>query len=91
MTEGTTHPDQARTEICGYPVDSSLSDKGCYLAIGPGGRGVVVKRMEDNCLLKGQLHPAVRDRLGPFWEYLPDGDLSYDACAYSRKLERVAA
>src|SRR4051812_851297 len=50
-------------EICGYPVDSALSDKGCYLAIGPGGRGVVVKRMEDDCLLKGQLHPAVRERL----------------------------
>lgn len=51
-------------QICGYAVDSALSDKGCFLAIGPGGRGVTVKRMEDDCLLKGQLHPAVRERLG---------------------------
>ena len=49
--------------ICGYPVDSALSDNS-YLAVGPGGRGVVLKRMEDDCILKGQLHPAVRDRLG---------------------------
>lgn len=51
-------------DICGYAVDCALSDKSCFLAIGPGGRGVTVKRMEDDCLLKGQLHPAVRDRLG---------------------------
>lgn len=49
--------------ICGYPVDSALSDNS-YLAVGPGGRGIVLKRMEDDCILKGQLHPAVRDRLG---------------------------
>lgn len=51
-------------QICDYPIDSALSEKGCYLAIGPGGRGVVVKRMEDDCILKGQLHPAVKERLG---------------------------
>jgi hypothetical protein len=51
------------TQVCGYPVDSALSDRGCYLAIGPGGRGVAVKRMEEDCILKGQLHPAVRERL----------------------------
>src|SRR4051812_41066070 len=51
-------------EVCGYAIDSALSDDGCYLAIGPGGRGITIKRMEDDCLLKGQLHPAVRDRLG---------------------------
>ena len=56
--------DAPPSQICDYPIDSALSDKGCYLAIGPGGRGVVVKRMEDDCILKGQLHPAVRERLG---------------------------
>ena len=56
-TSGTT------TSICGYAVDAALSED-AYLAIGPGGRGIVLKRMEDDCILKGQLHPAVRDRLG---------------------------
>ena len=51
------------SQICDYPVDGALSDKECFLAIGPGGRGVVLKRMEDDCVLKGQLHPAVRERL----------------------------
>jgi hypothetical protein len=63
MTETNATVADTPTQICGYPVDSALSDKSCYLAIGPGGRGVVVKRMEDDCLLKEQLHPAVRERL----------------------------
>ncbi len=62
------------TEICGYPIDSALS-KGAglpgdsYLAIGPGGRGVVLKMLEEDCLLKasknskGGLHPSIRERL----------------------------
>ena len=63
MAEIVTSASEVPASICGYPVDSALSDKGCYLAIGPGGRGVTLKRMEDDCLLKGQLHPAVRERL----------------------------
>lgn len=62
MTEATSTTSDTPTEVCGYPVDSALSDT-CHLAIGPGGRGVTLKRMEDDCLLKGQLHPAVRERL----------------------------
>jgi tRNA A-37 threonylcarbamoyl transferase component Bud32 len=65
--------------ICGYPVDSALSKASdqpsdSYLAIGPGGRAVVLKAMEDDCLLKGTarsaggqspggLHPSIRERL----------------------------
>jgi hypothetical protein len=64
MADAATVTADAPAEICGYPVDCALSDNACYLAIGPGGRGVVVKRMEYDCLLKGQLHPAVRERLG---------------------------
>ena len=63
MTEVPATTSDAPSSICGYPVDSALSDDTCYLAIGPGGRGVVVKRMEDDCLLKGQLHPSVKERL----------------------------
>lgn len=58
-------------EICGYPVDSVLSAGGedglppTYFAIGPGGRGVVLKPLERDCVLKGKgtLHPSIRERL----------------------------
>ena len=63
MTRQAPTTSDSATSICGYAVDCTLSDNS-YLAIGPGGRGVVLKRMEDDCILKGQLHPAVRDRLG---------------------------
>lgn len=63
VTDAPATTSNPPAEICGYPVDLALSDS-AYLAIGPGGRGVVLKRMEDDCILKGQLHPAVRDRLG---------------------------
>ncbi len=62
-----TPPQQARgtpSDICGYAVDSALSDTGStYLAVGPGGRGVVLKKMDEDCLLRGQLHPSIRERL----------------------------
>jgi hypothetical protein len=63
MTDSPPTTSEAPTAVCGYTVDSTLSDDVCYLAIGPGGRGVTVKRMEDDCILKGQLHPAVKERL----------------------------
>src|SRR5687767_16037968 len=58
-------------EICGYPVDSALSAGGedglppSYFAIGPGGRGVVLKPLEGDCVLKGKatLHPSIKERL----------------------------
>lgn len=51
-------------ELCGYVIDCALSPAGgCFLAIGPAGRGVVLKRMPAECLLRGQLHPSIRERL----------------------------
>ncbi len=50
-------------QICGCPVDSELAPGKTYLAIGAGGRGVVLKKMDDDCLLRGLLHPSIRDRL----------------------------
>lgn len=59
-------------EICGYPIDSVLnssqSDEAdfmgpSYLAIGPGGRGIVLKPLETDCLLKNRLHPSIKERL----------------------------
>jgi hypothetical protein len=64
MPEDATVTPERPAEICGYPIDSALSDSGStYLAIGPGGRGVVLKKMDDDCLLRGQLHPSIRERL----------------------------
>ena len=52
-------------EVCGCPIVSILSEENrTYLAIGPGGRGVVLKKLDSDCLIAGALHPAVRDRLG---------------------------
>ena len=50
-------------EICGYPIDSALKEGESYLAIGPGGRGVVLKKLDPDCLLSGVLHPSIRERL----------------------------
>ena len=68
MDDQTTKPapDAAGVppELCGYPVDSALSESGtAFLAVGPGGRGVVLKKMDEDCLLRGQLHPSIRERL----------------------------
>jgi len=35
-----------------------------YLAAESGGRRVVLKMLDADCLLKGQLHPMIKDRLG---------------------------
>ncbi|MDB5298827.1 MAG: serine/threonine protein kinase [Phycisphaerales bacterium] len=57
-------PTSAPLEVCGFPVDRALSpDHPSYLAIGPGGRGVALKKLDAECLLSGTLHPTVRDRL----------------------------
>lgn len=50
-------------EACGYSVATELSPGQTYLAIGPGGRGVVIKKLEPDCLLNNRLHPRIRDRL----------------------------
>jgi hypothetical protein len=64
MSAQTTATVETPHELCGYPVDSSLSETGStFLAIGPGGRGVVLKKLDDDCLLRGQLHPSIRERL----------------------------
>jgi hypothetical protein len=51
------------TSLCGYSVVETLAGDVTYLAIGPGGRGVVLKRLDPDCLHRELLHPDVRDRL----------------------------
>lgn len=56
-------PAQVPAELCGYVVDCALKEQESYLAIGPGGRGVVLKKLDGDCLLGGVLHPSIRERL----------------------------
>lgn len=60
-TEATTVSLPA--EVCGCVVDRALSDNQSFLAVGPGGRNVVLKAIDPDCMLRGSLHPSVRDRL----------------------------
>jgi hypothetical protein len=61
-------PDQHETatqsrEICGYYIDRELSPGLTFLAIGPGRRQVVLKRLDQDCLLGKSLHPSIAERL----------------------------
>lgn len=52
-----------RSEIGGYEVVRTLAPDQSWLATA-GGRVVVLKALDEDCLWKGQLHPSVKDRLG---------------------------
>src|SRR5215213_7746608 len=56
-------PQSQPVELCGYSVVESLTPDATYLAIGPGGRGVTLKKLDPDCLHRGLIHPDVRDRL----------------------------
>jgi hypothetical protein len=57
------NPLSVPAELCGYPVERALTGDQSYLAIGPGGRAVVLKRVDEDCLLGNQLHPSIKERL----------------------------
>src|SRR5207248_291645 len=46
-----------------YRVDRELAE-GTFLAAESNGRQVVLKMLDSDCLLKGALHPMIKDRLG---------------------------
>ena len=50
-------------ELCGYAVRRVLIPDHSYLADGPGGRLVVLKRVDEDCLLRSKLHPSIKERL----------------------------
>ena len=50
-------------ELCGYAVRKALTPDHSYLAVGPGGRPVVLKKVDEDCLLRGKLHPSIKERL----------------------------
>lgn len=57
------HHEHAPAELCGFPIICSFQSNQCYLAHGPGGRAVVLKRVDEDCLLGNQLHPSIKERL----------------------------
>lgn len=73
MADKRTNPRAAPAELCGYAVVETLAPSGCYLAIGPGGRGVTLKKLDPDCLLGRLLHPDVRDRLARIRELAHTG------------------
>jgi hypothetical protein len=93
-----------RSEIGGYAVVRALAPQQSWLADAPGGRRVVLKVLDDDCLWKGQLHPNIKDRLGRVRELAHvgvanlygverDGGLTYLVWEYveGKTLEEYAA
>jgi hypothetical protein len=67
-----------------YRVIRQLRDDGAsYLFVDHGGRLVVLKRLDADCLLRGQLHPSIRERL------LRVRELAMKDIASLRSVERI--
>ena len=47
-----------------FHIQSELTPAATYLALDPSGRRVVLKILDDDCLLGNNLHPMIKDRLG---------------------------
>jgi serine/threonine protein kinase len=65
----------APAELCGYTVAGTLSENKSYLSIGPSGRGLVLKKLDEECLVRSLLHPSIRERLCRVRE-LPHGGIA---------------
>ena len=63
MLPTSTEPAATQREICGYRVERELAGSATYLAVGPGNRRVVLKRLDEDCLLGKSLHPSIAERL----------------------------
>lgn len=53
----------APTSLGAYTIERELSPSRTYLATASDSRRVVLKMIDSDCLLDGQLHPSVRERL----------------------------
>jgi hypothetical protein len=62
MDEPTPNPTPP-TSIGAYAIERELTPQRTYLAAASDGRQVVLKILDSDCLLDGQLHPSVRERL----------------------------
>ena len=63
-TAPTLVDDDSPREIGGYAVLETFTPNLTWLAAAPGGRRVVLKALDEDCLWKNQLHPNIKDRLG---------------------------
>lgn len=63
MTTFETSPVSFPAQLAGFTVDRVLTENQSWVAMGPGGRQVVLKRLDPDCMLGDSLHPSVRDRL----------------------------
>lgn len=54
---------QLESTLGDYCVDRVLAADKTYLATSPNGRRVVLKMLDDDCLLDRHLHPLIKDRL----------------------------
>lgn len=77
--------DGAAVDIGAYHVERELSAGQSFLAEEPGGKRVVLKKLDEDCLLRGQLHPDIHDRLGRVRE------LAHVKVANLHSVERVGA
>jgi hypothetical protein len=60
----------------------------CYLAVGAGGRRVVLKRVDDDCMLGKALHPSIVDRLGRVREVAHAGVANLIAVEKGRQADK---
>jgi serine/threonine protein kinase len=77
-------PAQIPADLGGYQLLRELYPDQTWLARAPGGRSVALKILDADCLLRGQLHPSVRDRLARVRE------LAHTGVAHLHSVERDA-
>jgi hypothetical protein len=63
MTHSLSTAAPVLPEVAGYQVHKALAPGTSWLASGSAGRKVVLKVLDADCMLRGQLHASVRDRL----------------------------
>ena len=84
------NPAPTPPELCGYRIERALAPDLSYLAIGPGGRRVVLKRVDEDCLLRNKLHPSIKDRLGRVRELAHGGTTVLLTTEYLNEAEQLA-
>ena len=62
MSKLSPSPVETPDEIAGYRVVRCLGERS-YLCLAPGDRHVVLKGLDADCIIKGRLHPSVKERL----------------------------
>jgi hypothetical protein len=74
VSDSSSTPESATPSSIGdYAIERELAPQRTYLATATGGRQVVLKILDPDCLLDGQLHPSVRERLARVRELAEKG------------------